>query len=227
MHYGRCSSDVMPIKMALKQKGVHFVLCRKQSNKIEGVVINRVCILGILLIDIKSCPFFSCVYYYAYCWFSVSHHSKYIKIKIKTVQETKSGIWEMKGGKHTKTLAKIQDRRIFRIRDMRRNVLPKFIEICMQTPCWCPPGWAPKWRTETNKNICYRVLVQNRGRDPFNQNSDRSDQEKWTTSKGGPVFPKLFRLDRTDPLSLGPKFPEILVEWIAPRKFIPRGTHKH
>ena len=54
------------------------------------------------------------------------------------------------------------------------------------------------------------------GRDPFNQNSDRSDREKRTTSKGGPVFSKLFRLDRTDPLSFGPKFPEILVEWIAP-----------
>ena len=27
---------------------------------------------------------------------------------------------------------------------------------------------------------------------------------------------KLFRLDRTDPLSFGPKFPDILVEWIAP-----------
>ena len=53
------------------------------------------------------------------------------------------------------------------------------------------------------------------GRDPFNQNSDRSDREKWTTSKDGPVFSKLFRLDRTDPLSFGPKFPEILVEWIA------------
>ena len=37
-----------------------------------------------------------------------------------------------------------------------------------------------------------------------------------TTSKGGPVFSKLFRLDRTDPLSFGPKFPESLVEWIAP-----------
>ena len=29
---------------------------------------------------------------------------------------------------------------IFRIRDIRRNVLPKFIEICMETPCWCSPG---------------------------------------------------------------------------------------
>ena len=53
-------------------------------------------------------------------------------------------------------------------------------------------------------------------RDPFNLNSDRSDRENWYTSKGGPVFSKLFRLDRTDPLSFGPKFPEILVEWIAP-----------
>ena len=54
------------------------------------------------------------------------------------------------------------------------------------------------------------------GRDPFNQHSNRSDREKWSTSKGGPVFSKLFRLDRTDPLSFGPKFPEILVAWIAP-----------
>ena len=55
-------------------------------------------------------------------------------------------------------------------------------------------------------------LLENTGRDPFNQNSNRSDREKWSTSKGGPVFSKLFRLDRTDPLSFGPKFPEILAE---------------
>ena len=95
-----------------------------------------------------------------YCWFSVSCHSKQTEIKIKTVQQIKSGIWEMKGRKYTKFLAKIQARRIFRIRDIRRNVLPKFIAICMESPCWCPPGWAPTWRTKTNKNICYRVLVQ-------------------------------------------------------------------
>ena len=46
---------------------------------------------------------------------------------------------EMKVGTYTKTLAKIQVRGIFRIRDIRRNVLPKFIEICMETPCWCSP----------------------------------------------------------------------------------------
>ena len=54
----------------------------------------------------------------------------------------------MKGGKHTKTIAKIQVRRIFCIRDTRRNVFPKFNEICMETSLWCPPGWAPKWRTQ-------------------------------------------------------------------------------
>ena len=47
---------------------------------------------------------------------------------------------------------------------------------------------------------------RNLGRDPFNQNSNRCDREKWSTSKGGPVFSKLFRLDRTDPLSFRPKF---------------------
>ena len=57
------------------------------------------------------------------------------------------------------------------------------------------------------------------GRDPFNQNSNRSDRENWSTSKGGLVFSKLFQLNRTDPLKFGPKFPEILLEWIAP--FIP------
>ena len=47
----------------------------------------------------------------------------------------KSRIWEMKGGTYTKTLAKIQVRGTFRIRDIRRNVFPKLIEICMETPC--------------------------------------------------------------------------------------------
>ena len=61
-----------------------------------------------------------------------------------------------------------------------------------------------------------KIPTSELGRDPFNQNSNRSDREKRTTSKGGPVFSKLFRLDRTDPLSFGPKFPESLVEWIAP-----------
>ena len=43
-----------------------------------------------------------------------------------------------------------------------------------------------------------------------------SNREQRSTSRDGPVLSKLFRLDRTDPLSFGPKFPEILVEWIVP-----------
>ena len=82
--------------------------------------------------------------------------------KNQTVQYIKSRIWEMKGGTYTKTLAKIQGRGIFPIRDIRRNVLLKLIEICMETPWWCSPGWAPTWRPETNRNICYRVLLQKR-----------------------------------------------------------------
>ena len=64
-------------------------------------------------------------------------------------------------------------------------------------------------------------------RDPFNQNSNRSDREKWSTSKGGPVFSKLLRLDWTDPLNFGQKFPEILVEWIVPKVSIAVSTLEH
>ena len=86
----------------------------------------------------RFCHYIRCFRHY--CWFSVSRNSKQIKINIKTVQKIKSRIWEIKGGTYTKTLAKIQVRGIFRIQDIRRNVLPKLIEICMETPCWCSPG---------------------------------------------------------------------------------------
>ena len=46
--------------------------------------------------------------------------------------------------------------------------------------------------------------------------SDRSNQQKWSTSKGGLIFLKLFRLVQTDPFSFWPKFAKILIEWIAP-----------
>ena len=46
--------------------------------------------------------------------------------------------------------------------------------------------------------------------------SDQLDREMSSTSKGGPVFLKLFQLDRTDPSSFGPKFQEILVDGSRP-----------
>ena len=46
--------------------------------------------------------------------------------------------------------------------DMRRNqfFLPKFVEICINTPCWSPSRCAPTWRPETNRNICHWLLLQ-------------------------------------------------------------------
>ena len=66
----------------------------------------------------------------------------------------------IKGGEYTKTPAKNRVRGIFRIRDIWRNVLPRFIGIYIKTPCWWLPGGASTWRTETSGNICYRVLLQ-------------------------------------------------------------------
>ena len=51
---------------------------------------------------------------------------------------------------------------VFNSRAIRRSVSSKFIEICMETPCWCPSGWAPRWRPETNRNICHLDLLRKR-----------------------------------------------------------------
>ena len=67
-----------------------------------------------------------------------------------------------KKGRYAKTLAEIQVTTISLMEDMRRNVFPKFIEICMETPCWCPPRWAPTWRPETSRNICLWILLHKR-----------------------------------------------------------------
>ena len=48
------------------------------------------------------------------------------KIKIKTIRQIKSRIWEMKGGAYTKTLAKIWVEGIIRTRDIRGMVYPNF-----------------------------------------------------------------------------------------------------
>ena len=56
-------------------------------------------------------------------------------IEIKTIQWNKSRNWDMKGGKYTKIFAKIQVNVIFHMRDIRRNFVPKFVDLCMETPC--------------------------------------------------------------------------------------------
>ena len=44
----------------------------------------------------------------------------------------------MKEGKHTKNLAKVQVGITFHMQDIRRNVLPEFIELSMETTSWSP-----------------------------------------------------------------------------------------
>ena len=39
---------------------------------------------------------------------------------------------------------------------MRRNVLPKLIEICMETPS----GWAPAWRPEPTETSVTEFFLQ-------------------------------------------------------------------
>ena len=46
-----------------------------------------------------------------------------------------SRIWEMKGDNYTKSLAKNQVCTIFHMRDIQKNVLPRFIKLCTETPC--------------------------------------------------------------------------------------------
>ena len=60
------------------------------------------------------------------------------KIKMQTIQYRRSRIREMKEDKYTKSLAKNQVCAIFHMLDIRKNVLPKFIKLCMETPCLCP-----------------------------------------------------------------------------------------
>ena len=59
-------------------------------------------------------------------------------IIIKTIQQIKSRIKEVKDDEYSNSLAKIQVRAMFRVGDIRRNVLLKFIRLCMETPCLCP-----------------------------------------------------------------------------------------
>ena len=82
------------------------------------------------------------------------HSREKAEIKMKTFQYRQPRIWEMKEEKYTKSLAKNQVCAMVHMRDIRENVLPKFIKLCMETPCLCSL-WPPK----TNKNICFRVFL--------------------------------------------------------------------
>lgn len=89
-----------------------------------------------------------------YCQFSVSRHLKQIIIKIKTAPWIKPRIWEKREGKYTKTLAKIQVTTIFLKQNMWRNILPKFIEICMEMQPW----WPEKKSETSDHEICCKSV---------------------------------------------------------------------
>ena len=57
---------------------------------------------------------------------------------IKTIQYVKSRIKETKEDEYSNSLAKVQVCAMFRVGDIRRNVLLKFIRLCTETPCLCP-----------------------------------------------------------------------------------------
>ena len=80
---------------------------------------------------------------------------------IKTIQQIKSRIKEIKEDEYTNSLAKIQVCAMFRAGDIGGNIVLKFIRLCMETPCLCPSeghkygGRAQIWPPEANKNICH------------------------------------------------------------------------
>ena len=57
---------------------------------------------------------------------------------IKTIQQMKSRIKEIKEDEYSNSLARIQVCAMFRAGDIRRNVFLKFIMLCMETPCFWP-----------------------------------------------------------------------------------------
>ena len=82
--------------------------------------------------------------------------------RIKTVRQFKSKIWEMKGGKYAKSLAKIQGSAIFQKQDIRIIHCPNLSSFVWRRHVGRPSEWAPTWRPETNRNSCYWVFLLKR-----------------------------------------------------------------
>ena len=64
--------------------------------------------------------------------------SHVIKIKIVTIQWKTSRVWDTIDDWYINNLAKNQVSAVFHLRVICRSVSPKFIELCMETPCLCP-----------------------------------------------------------------------------------------
>ena len=99
-------------------------------------------------------------------------------------------------------LAKIQVTTGFLKRDMRRNLLPKFIEICLETPCWWPSRLGFRISTQTSV-ICQSVLLRKR------EFISRGTQKRWNNTFSNTLtvqmaqFPEINHLLNQHDSSLG------------------------
>ena len=73
--------------------------------------------------------------------------SPWSELKIVTIQWIKSRIWDTIDDWCINNLAKNQISAVFHLHVICKSVSPKFIELCMETPCW---------------NICHWVLLLKR-----------------------------------------------------------------
>ena len=81
---------------------------------------------------------------------------------IKTIQQIKSIIKEEKEDEYSNSVAKIQVCAMFRAGDVRKNVLLKFIRLCMEMPCLCPSEgykYGGRKLTKTCHQVFYKEPV--------------------------------------------------------------------
>ena len=82
---------------------------------------------------------------------------------IKTIQQIKSRIKEIKEDEYSDSLTKVQVCAMFRAGNIRRNVLLKFLRLCMETPCLCPSQEHKYGRRKLTKTyvieFCYKKPV--------------------------------------------------------------------
>ena len=64
--------------------------------------------------------------------------SAWSKLKIVTIQWIMSRIWDTIDDWHINNLAKNQVSVVFHLHVICKSVSPKFIELCIETPCFCP-----------------------------------------------------------------------------------------
>ena len=133
----------------MEDSWVYWKGVKLAARFVLGVIINQ--LIVVKLYNKKNTHLGLCV-------FTVTP----LKIKMLTCRCRKPRISEMKEDDYSKSFAKHQVCTIIHMRDIRKNVLPKFIRLCMKTPCWCPFEllWGAQiWPLQTNRNICFWVLL--------------------------------------------------------------------